>query len=121
MKVKLKPNIPQSDASKTNVMSDNENEFRKVINDLYNDEHKFSRFKSTTDAHHEKPKRPKKTEYKLNKKKVREKCSAFFGIRQSKKFLAFYSISFPQNFPDEFAYQCFNTVLTRLRRDCGLK
>lgn len=66
-------------------------------------------------------KREKKTEYILNKKKVREKCAAFFGLRQSRKFLAFYSISFPQNFPDDAAFKCFNTVLTRLRKDCGLK
>lgn len=68
----------------------------------------------------EKPK-TKKTEYKLNKKKVREKCSAFFGLKQSRKFLAFYSISFPMGFPDELGYQCLNTVLTRLREKCGLK
>ncbi|WP_156032907.1 hypothetical protein [Prevotella sp. 10(H)] len=52
---------------------------------------------------------------------MREKCSAFFGLKQSKKFLAFYSISFPMGFPDEFAYQCLNTVLTRMREECGLK
>ncbi len=118
-KAKLKPNIPQSDQEQKEDVTNNE--FREVINDFYNDEHKFARFKSKPDAHHESPKRPKKTEYKLNKKKVREKCSAFFGLRQSKKFLAFYSISFSQNFPDEFAYKCFNTVKTRLREECGLK
>lgn len=63
----------------------------------------------------------KKTEYHLNKKKVREKCSAFFGLKQSRKFLAFYSISFPQDFPDNTAFKCFNTVLTRLRKNCGLR
>ena len=39
--------------------------------------------------------------YMLNKKKVREKCSAFFGLKSSRKFLAFYSISFPLNFEDD--------------------
>lgn len=69
----------------------------------------------------EKQKRKKKTEYTLNKKKVREKCSAFFGLRQSRKFLAFYSISFPMGFPDEAAYQCLNTAFTRFKNECGLK
>ncbi|MBB4037080.1 hypothetical protein GGR21_002995 [Dysgonomonas hofstadii] len=123
-KVKLKANIPQSDIQELNQNKDyvTDNEFRESINDFYNDGHQFSRFKNKDEQlHHEKPKRPKKTIYTLNKKKVREKCSAFFGLRKSKKFLAFYSISFPQNFPDEFAYKCFNTVLTRLRKKCGLK
>ena len=69
----------------------------------------------------EKEKRPKKTEYVLNKKKVRENCSAFFGLRQSRKFLAFYSISFPRHFPDDYAFKVLNTVLTRLRKGNGLK
>jgi len=69
----------------------------------------------------EKPKKPKKKEYKLNKKKVREKCSAFFGLKQSRKFLAFYTISFPMGFPDDNAFTCLNTLYTRLREKCGLK
>jgi len=60
-------------------------------------------------------------EYKLNKKKVREKCSAFFGLKKSRKFLAFYSISFPLNFPDDMCMKVFNTFLTRLRKDFRLR
>lgn len=34
--------------------------------------------------------------------------------------MAFYSILFPQNFTDDFAYKCLNTVLTRLHDKCRL-
>lgn len=121
-KVKLKPNIP--------ITEDKENEYTDFTEELATYRGAKSiievmgRKPQPDQAHHIEPetvKRPKKTEYKLNKKKVREKCSAFFGLKQSKKFLAFYSISFPMGFPDEFAYKCFNTVKTRLRRQCGLK
>lgn len=59
--------------------------------------------------------------YVLNKKKVREKCSAFFGLKSSRKFLAFYSISFPLNFEDDLCMKVFNTFLTRLRKDFRLR
>lgn len=115
-KVKLKPNIPISE-DKEDAYLDFKEEISQylgtdsIIEVLGREPHYIEPEKET-----------KKTEYKLNKKKVREKCSAFFGLKQSKKFiLAFYSISFPQNFPDEFAYQCFNTVKTRMRKECGLK
>lgn len=64
--------------------------------------------------------RKKKEVYSLNKKKVREKCSAFFGLRQSRKFLAFYSISFPLGMNDSDIMQCFNTYLTRCRKKMRL-
>lgn len=60
-------------------------------------------------------------EYRLNKKKVREKCSAFFGLKQSRRFLAFYTFSFPCGFPDENALRCLNSVFTSMRETCGLK
>jgi len=63
---------------------------------------------------------PKKS-YKLNKSKVRKKCYAFSRLEKSKKFLAFYSISFPKSLPDENAYKIFNTWLTRCRKNSGLK
>ena len=120
-KVKLKPNIPISENESVAIHPTDLAE--KIA--YYGIGHPLATFEDKPiQAHHaepEKAKRPKKTEYRLNKKKVREKCSAFFGLRQSRKFLAFYTFSFPQNFPDEFAYQCFNTVLTRLKRECGLK
>jgi len=114
-KVKQKPLIPvvENEDSCTIYYEQERKQF-------YGENHRYAVFEDKPVQPHHIP-RPKKTEYKLNKKKVREKCSAFFGLKQSKKFLAFYSISFPQNFPDEFAYKCFNTVLTRLREKCGLK
>jgi hypothetical protein len=63
---------------------------------------------------------PKKS-YKLNKSKVRKKCFAFSRLDKSKKFLAFYSISFPKGLPDENAYKIFNTWLTRCRKNSSLK
>jgi len=66
-------------------------------------------------------KRPKRTVYKLNKKKVREKCNALFGLRQSSKFMAFITISFPVGFPDNLAMQCLNTFFTRCRKNQRLK
>jgi hypothetical protein len=59
--------------------------------------------------------------YKLNKSKVRKKCNAFSRLEKSKKFLAFYSISFPCGLSDETGYKIYNTWLTRCRKDCGLK
>ncbi len=61
-------------------------------------------------------KRAKKTEYSLNKQKVREKCAAFFGLKKSRKFMAFYTISFPVGFSDDLCMQVFNTWLTRSRK-----
>lgn len=59
--------------------------------------------------------------YKLNKSKVRKKCNAFSRLEKSKKFLAFYSISFPCGLSDEIAHKIYNTWLTRCRKACGLK
>lgn len=64
------------------------------------------------------PKR-KKT-YSLNKSKVRKKMSAFCRLDKSKKFLAFYSISFPTQAPDDTLYTIFNKWLTNLRKHYGL-
>jgi hypothetical protein len=52
---------------------------------------------------------------------VRKKCNAFSRLDKSRKFLAFYSISFPKGLSDEIAYKIYNTWLTRCRKDCGLK
>lgn len=113
-KEKLKPNIPVSEKKSCTI------DFEEERKGFFGANSRYSKFESEPVELHHTP-RPKKTEYKLNKKKVREKCSAFFGLKQSKRFLAFYSISFPMDFPDEFAYKCFNTVKTRMREECGLK
>lgn len=62
-----------------------------------------------------------KTPYSLRKGKIRNKILNFFNLNASKKFCAFYSISFPKGFPDELCYKIFNTWLTRCRKDCNLK
>lgn len=66
-------------------------------------------------------KKEKKTDYKLRKTKIRNKILNFFSLNASKKFCAFYSISFPIEITDSTAYQCLNTWLTRCRKNCGLK
>ena len=63
---------------------------------------------------------PKKL-YKLRKNKIRNKILNFFSLNSSKKFCAFYSISFPINIPDKIAYQVLNIWLTRCRKSNGLK
>lgn len=59
--------------------------------------------------------------YSLRKNKIRNKILNFFSLNASKKFCAFYSISFPKAFPDDIAYKILNTWLTRCRQDLGLK
>lgn len=62
-----------------------------------------------------------KIPYSLRKGKIRNKILNFFSLNASKKFCAFYSISFPIDFPDDLGYKVFNTWLTRCRKDAGLK
>lgn len=59
--------------------------------------------------------------YGLRKSKIRNKILNFFSLNKSKKFCAFYSISFPIEISDEIGYKVFNTWLTRCRKECGLK
>jgi hypothetical protein len=61
-----------------------------------------------------------KRAFRLNKSKVKKKCHALSRLEKSKKFLAFYSISFPIGLPDENAYKIFNTWLTRCRKGANL-
>lgn len=57
---------------------------------------------------------------KLNKSKVKSKMYALFNLRQSKKFIAFYSVSFPFNSTDSQCFECWNAWLTYLRKHAGL-
>lgn len=63
----------------------------------------------------------KKTTYKLNKPKVRKRAIALCRLSESKKFLAFYSISFPSGAKDSVLYEIFNKWLTNCRTRYGLK
>ena len=66
------------------------------------------------------PRTPQKRIYKLNKSKVRKKMTAFCRLTKSRKFLAFYSISFPSQSSDDILYIVFNKWLTNLRKNHGL-
>ena len=61
-----------------------------------------------------------KTQYGLRKSKIRNKILNFFNLNKSKKFCAFYSISFPVEIEDNIAYKVLNTWLTRCRKESGL-
>lgn len=59
--------------------------------------------------------------YKLNKSKIRKKISAFCRLDKTVNFVAFYSISFPSNAPDDVLYRIFNKWLTNCRTRYNLK
>lgn len=65
--------------------------------------------------------RVKKTgSYSINKKEVRSRLVLFVRAMKGKKKLFFWTITFPVNFQDDLAYRCFNTWLTRCRRELNL-
>ena len=60
--------------------------------------------------------RNKKKYNVLNKTKVSGKISALFNLKESSKFIAFYSVSFPVNITDDLAFICWNLFLSHLRK-----
>lgn len=58
--------------------------------------------------------------YTLNKSKVRDKCTAFFNLEKSRKFCAFYSVSFPKGCSEDDIFRVWNAWLTNLRKTYGL-
>jgi len=80
----------------------------------------ITRYRSIRDAF-DKQQPTKKRVYKLNKAKVRKRIIALCRLKQSYKFLAFYSISFPAKAPDDVIYEIFNKWLTTCRTHHGLK
>lgn len=56
------------------------------------------------------------TEKRINKTKVKGKMYALFNLKCSRKFMAFYSVSFPIGTTDESAFTCWNYWLTQLRK-----
>lgn len=58
--------------------------------------------------------------YRLKKSKIKRNCFALSRLEKSKKFLAFYTISFPIGLSDNDAYKVFNVWLTRCRKNGGL-
>lgn len=67
------------------------------------------------------PVRIKKNERTINKSKVKGKMFALFNLTCSKKFMAFYSISFPAGTTDSQAFECLNAWLTALRKRFNLQ
>lgn len=61
------------------------------------------------------------TERKINKTKVKGKMYALFNLRCSRRFMAFYSVSFPIGTSDNQAFICWNYWLTQLRKRFNLE
>ena len=59
----------------------------------------------------------KKRQFYVNKSKVKDKILALFNLQQSKKFTAFLTISFPENFSDKSGIKVLNNVLTNVRKN----
>lgn len=60
-------------------------------------------------------KKTKSEGYRVNKSLVISKATVFSALPTSRKFLAFYSISFPLGLSDQLAMKCLNIWLTRVR------
>lgn len=61
-------------------------------------------------------KRQLKDKRVINKSKVKGKMFALFNLKCSRKFMAFYSVSFPIGTNDDQAFECWNYWLTKLRK-----
>jgi len=66
-------------------------------------------------------KRIMKDKRTINRSKVKGKMFAMFNLKCSRKFIAFYSVSFPINTSDDQAFECLNYWLTKLRKTYNLK
>jgi hypothetical protein len=78
--------------------------------------HNFNEEETNIEIKPIEPEKVKQTVYKLKKTKIRRKCFALSRLEKSKKFLAFYSISFPVGLSDNDCYTVFNIWLTRCRK-----
>lgn len=103
-----------------NVINENKGNVKciviKAFNDFYIDQIlylKKSEFKELSEMGFVKKIELK---YRLNKSKVRSKMMAYANLKRSKKFMAFYSISFPKGLPDDIIRTIHNTALTRIRK-----
>lgn len=59
--------------------------------------------------------------YAVNRKKLLDRLNAYVCLRKARKFLAFYSISFPAGMADDISFKLWNSCLTSLREKLGLK
>jgi len=65
-------------------------------------------------------KRVKKEYKQINKSKVKAKMYALFNLKNSRKFMAFYSVSFPIDSSDDMCFKCWNYFLTACRKRFNL-
>lgn len=63
----------------------------------------------------------KKDDRQINKSKVRGKMFALFNLKRSRRFIAFYSVSFPLGCSDDSAFEIWNYWLTACRKRFGLE
>lgn len=66
------------------------------------------------------PDRPRSDVRKINKSKVKNKIFALFNLKKSRRFVAFYSVSFPTGFPDDNCFVAWNAFLTACRKRFAL-
>lgn len=59
--------------------------------------------------------------WKLNRKELFRRAHAYASLMESFRFLAFYSVSFPEGMDEAVICRVWNKILTRWRRDCGLR
>lgn len=104
--------------SKPNVKNRNFKKFK--ITDCKIDDHGRIISEGTEVAPQIETKEKPSGKYKLNKSKVKKRCFALSRLQKSKKFLAFYTITFPEGLSDAECYQLYNTWLTRCRKTSGL-
>jgi hypothetical protein len=69
-----------------------------------------------TQSRYQKTVRQKNLEKRINKSKAKAKMYALFNLSCSRKFIAFYSVSFPVGTSDDNAFECWNSWLTALRK-----
>ena len=62
-----------------------------------------------------------KREFRFNRKAIYTRALVFSDLEQSKKFLAFYTISFPAGTTDDKCRQALHTLLVRLKETFNLR
>lgn len=62
-----------------------------------------------------------RVKWKLNRKELFRRAYAYASLNESFRFLAFYSVSFPAGIDEAVICRLWNKILTRWRRDCGLR
>lgn len=53
---------------------------------------------------------------RIRKNLIRNRCEAFARLDRSKKFIAFYTVTFPKGMTDDQCFSCLNKWLTRIRK-----